>query len=406
MTTQAVAAEALLPRQRVVDKPLTTTRLAKPVRLRLAFVDNLRLLLVVLLVLHHSAVTYGGDGIWFYKEQSADMLTAALLTLFVAVDQAFFMAFYFAIAAYFAEGSLQRKGARQFVASRLLRLGVPLAVQILVIGPLLSYVLSVVAWGFEGSLGDHLAIYVLRDRVVEPGSLWFVAALLLFSLAYAGWWRRSGRAEDDASDRPLPSDLAMAMFALGIGLLTFVLRLAYPVGRVLRPFGFQLAHFTQYIAWFIVGLLARQRGWLDSLGNDRGRAWGRVAILLILAAPLVFVAGGALGGSTAPFMGGMHWQSLVYAVLEQFLCLGMILGLLVAFRDRYHRQGALARELSSSAYAVYIIHTPVLVCITLAMRNWAVFPLVKFALASWLTVLACFPVAAAVRRLPGARSIL
>ena len=131
MTTQAVTvARTGLLRAPVEARPLARTRLA--------FIDNLRVLLVILLIWHHSAVTYGAEGSWHYYERPADILTAALLTLFAAVNQAFFMAFYFAIAAYFTEAALQRRGARRFVADRLLRLGVPLAFQILVIGPLLS----------------------------------------------------------------------------------------------------------------------------------------------------------------------------------------------------------------------------------------------------------------------------
>ena len=400
MATQAVTvARTGLSTASVEAKPLARTRLV--------FIDNLRVLLVILLIWHHSAVTYGAEGPWLYLERPADALTVALLTLFAAVNQAFFMAFYFAIAAYFTEASLQRREARRFVADRLLRLGVPLAFQILVIGPLLSYVLSVTVWGFEGSLGDHLMIYVFRDGGIEMASLWFVAALLIFSLAYVLWWRSSGRWQDDIeSTSKVPSDRVMAIFALGIGLVTFVVRMVYPVGRIFRPFGFQLAHFPQYIAWFIAGVVAYRRGWLAGLSDARGRSWGRIAILCIVTAPLLYAAGGALGGSTAPFMGGMRWQALAYALLEQFLCLGMIIALLVAFRRRYDRQGRLAKEMSANSYTVYIIHTPVLVLITLAMRDLTMFPLLKFALASLLAVPTCFLIAAGVRRLPGARSIL
>jgi hypothetical protein len=41
------------------------------------------------------------------------------------------------------------------------------------------------------------------------------------------------------------------------------------------------------------------------------------------------------------------------------------------------RPGGLAREMSSSAYAVYIIHAPVLTAITLAIHDLTVSPLLK-----------------------------
>ncbi len=380
-------------------KPRATTRLA--------FIDNLRVLLVLLLVVHHAAVTYGPDFGWYYYEGPADIWTTTLLTLFVAVDQAFIMALYFGIAAHFTAASVERKGARRFVADRLLRLGVPLAFQSLVIGPLLAYVLAATVWGYEGTLRDHVVHRLLQDRIIEVGPLWFVEALLLFSLCYLLWWRWSGRSPDDVRGAgPVPSDRALALFAVGIGLVNFAVRLVYPVGRILWPFGFQLGHFPQYIAWFIGGVVAYRRGWPEGLTDARGRTWSRVAILLILFAPILFAVGGALERGTRPFHGGLLWQALVYAVLEQLLCMGMIIALLVAFRKRYPGQGGLAKEMSSSAYTVYIIHTPVLVLITLAIRDVTLLPALKFALASLSTVLSCFLIAAGIRRLPGARRIL
>jgi len=99
----------------VCTRPLT--------QVRLAFIDNLRILLVVLVILHHLALTYGAEGPWYYSEGQADTITAMVLTLFVAVNEAFFMGFYFLIAAYFVPPSLERKGSRQFLRERFLRLG-------------------------------------------------------------------------------------------------------------------------------------------------------------------------------------------------------------------------------------------------------------------------------------------
>ncbi len=88
----------------------------KPVeQARFAFIDNLRILLVILVILHHLAITYGAEGPWNYRESQADAITSTVLTLFVAINEAFFMGFYFLLAAYFIPGSLERKGGKQFL---------------------------------------------------------------------------------------------------------------------------------------------------------------------------------------------------------------------------------------------------------------------------------------------------
>lgn len=43
-----------------------------------------------------------------------------------------------------------------------------------------------------------------------------------------------------------------------------------------------------------------------------------------------------------PFTGGMHWQAVAYAIWESFFCIGVCLGLLVLFRDKYNTQGKLS----------------------------------------------------------------
>lgn len=376
---------------------------------RFAFIDNLRTLLVILVILHHVAITYGAEGAWNYREGPADAITSTVLTLFVAINEAFFMGFYFLIAAYFVPQSLERKGSGQFLRERFLRLGVPFAFQILIVAPLLSYVLGITVWGFDGSLWAYVAEYLAHYELLDTGPLWFVEALLIFSILYALWWRMTGRrVHKVGSQGAAPSNAAIAVFALVVGLISFVVRIWLPVGWSFAPLGFQFPHFPQYICLFAVGIIAYQRDWLSTISGDetRGRLWGRVVIALVLLAPILFVAGGALEGSTAAFRGGIHWQALVYALWEQFMCVGMVISLLVWFRRRYDRQGRLAWEMSASAYAVYIFHASIVILVALALRSVEVYPLLKFALAALISLPICFLVGSLVRRLPLAQRIL
>jgi glucan biosynthesis protein C len=383
---------------------------ARPLaRVRLAFIDNLRILLVVLVILHHLAVTYGGEGSWYYYEGQADAITTMLLTLFVVVNQAFFMGFYFLIAAYFVPRSLERRGGKRFLKERLLRLGVPLVFQLLVMGPLLNYGLAVNVWGFDGSFWTYLEDYGRHYQGLDTGPLWFVEALLIFSIVYALWWILARpQAKKVRGEGTAPGNLAIAILALGVGLITFLVRIWLPVGWWFVPLNFQLPHFPQYISLFAVGTIAYRRGWLSAISEDaaRGRLWGRIVAFLIALAPVLFVLGGALEGNTGPFRGGLHWQALVYALWEQFVCVGMVISLLVRFRKRYDQQGRLAGAMSASAYAVYICHAPILVFVALGLRSIALYPLLKLTLASLICIPLCFVVGGFVKRLPMAERIL
>ena len=106
---------------------------------RLLFVDNIRVFLTILVLLHHLMITYAGTGAWYYTEGRQDFVTNALGGWFCATNQAYFMGLFLLISAYFVPGSYDRKGAGRFLKDRLIRLGIPLAVYSWVINPLFWY---------------------------------------------------------------------------------------------------------------------------------------------------------------------------------------------------------------------------------------------------------------------------
>jgi membrane-bound acyltransferase YfiQ involved in biofilm formation len=102
----------------------------------------------------------------------------------------------------------------------------------------------------------------------------------------------------------------------------------------------------------------------------------------------------------------VNWQALVYALWESLFCVGMCVGLLTLFRQRFNCQGAVGQFLSTHAYAVYIIHAPILVGLAFALRGVELDPLLKFALAAVIAVPLCFSAAYLVRQLPLVQRVL
>ena len=112
-----------------VSRPVPVAAEAKPkAASRLLFIDNIRVFLTILVLLHHLMITYAGTGSWYYNEGRQDLITKIFGGWFCAIDQAYFMGLFLLVAAYFVPGSYDRKGAWRFVKDRLIRLGIPLAV--------------------------------------------------------------------------------------------------------------------------------------------------------------------------------------------------------------------------------------------------------------------------------------
>jgi glucan biosynthesis protein C len=374
---------------------------------RLFFIDNLRILLITQVMMIHLSISYGGEGSWYYKEGRADTLSTILLTWHNGIVQAFSMGLFFLIAGYFTASSYDRKGPRQFLKDRLLRLGIPMLCFDFVIGPLMVYpLIKSGAWGSANYRGYLTSYY--SGFHIGTGPLWFVEALLIFAIAYVLWRAYIKKTAPAARiDTKLPSSLTIAAFAVALGAVSFVVRIWLPIGWVFGPLNLQFPFFPQYICLFIVGIAAYRRNWLVRVPGAMGRLWLFVALFFVIVlVPVLFVTGGAASGNVAPFLGGLHWQCLAYAVWEQVAGVAIIIALLFLFRKYLNKQGKPAKAASASAYTAYVVHAPVIILVAVAFTNINLYPLLKFALAVLIAVPLCFGISNVIRKLPLARRIL
>ncbi|MBN1806697.1 MAG: acyltransferase family protein [Sedimentisphaerales bacterium] len=374
---------------------------------RLYFIDNLRILLITLVIMQHLSITYGGEGSWYYKEGRGDEISAIVLTVHNAVNQSFFMGFLFLISGYFTPVSYDRKGPRRFLKDRLLRLGIPILCYDFIIGPLI--VRPMIWFGVQNSSGSYFD-YLLRyysSFHVGTGPLWFSEALLIFAGFYILRRRLAkAAAPDSPEDSKIPDKVTIAAFALALGVITFVVRIWLPIGWAFGPLNLQFPFFPQYIGMFIVGIIAYHRNWLIRIPDAMGRFWLCIAVFFIIVLfPVLFVLGGA-PANVPLFMGGLHWQCFAYAAWEQFTCVAIIISLLFLFRKWFNRQSKLSKAMSASSYTTYIIHTPLVILVAIAIRNIELYPLLKFALTVLISVPLCFSLGNFIRQLPPAKRIL
>jgi len=385
----------------MTNKKTINQKVSKP---RLLYIDNLRILLTILVIMHHFAIGYGGPGGFYYFEDGPmSDVSEILMTLFLAINQAFFMGFFFMISSYFSPGSIDRKGIGTFLKDRLKRLGIPLLLYILVIAPVLSYV-SARLYGFKGTLWQLLSTENYYFRNLNASQMWFVAALLAFAVVYVIW--RQFTKPMLHTEGTAPGNAAIAIFALALGLVTFTVRLWIPVGNNLPLVSWQLAHFPQYIALYILGLVAYRRGWFEAVTDAQGKTWFFIALGLVVLFPVLFIMGGALDGVLEPFFGGLHWQSFAYAVWEQFMCMAMVITLIVWFRKHFSEQGLLAKAMSGAAYATYVFHAPAIILLAFTLRGIRLDMGLKYVLVVPFAVGFAFLVGYIVKKLPVVRNIL
>ncbi len=373
---------------------------------RLAFIDNLRTLIIVLVILVHLSITYGGEGGWYYKEVKGDLASGLVLTFHNATCQSFFMGCMFLLSGYFTPASFDRKGPRRFLIERVMRLGIPMLFYDLVIHPFLIYWLM--RHGvYDLSFRNWAASYYTSFHPGR-GPLWFVEALLLFSVVYVVWRLASLRTTARTVENgKTPSGVSLAVLAVSLAIASFLVRLWKPVGWSYEPLNFQFPYFPQYIVMFILGVQAYRRQWLTRLSTRLGRTSLIVAaVFIVILFPALVVLGGAMDGNVSPFAGGLHWQALALALWEQSLGVMLTAGLLVLFRERFNAHNRLSQAASANSFATYVLHTPVLIVLTLMVREVHLYPLLKFAVVAAFVVPACFLTAALIRQIPGVQRVL
>ncbi|HAL16426.1 MAG TPA: hypothetical protein DCP32_06635 [Anaerolineaceae bacterium] len=376
---------------------------------RLAYIDTLRMVLIVLVIMVHAAVTYGSLGEWTYEDPAQDELSAIILSFFVIDCQAFFMGLYFFFAGYFTPGAYDRKGIGKFWKDRLLRLGLPMLAYTYILSRIPNYIDAVANEGMQSSFGQFFISTFWTDA--DEGPTWFLFALLAFSLGYTLWRlvTRKARLANWLSKLPVPKTGTLLAVALVFGAFTFAILQWLPLGEMFDVFGvfsLQLQFFPTYIILFIAGMLAYRSDWLTKLPGKPLRFWGWLSAGLVVSLPLFFYVGGAVDGKLDYFMSGMHWQSVATGLWLGLAAVAFSMTLTLWLRGRVSANNKLAAFVSPNNYAVYLIHPLVLVPVTLGLSYFALAGLVKFGIASIITVIVCYGLATGIRRIPGLKSIL
>jgi glucan biosynthesis protein C len=331
---------------------------------RLLYIDNIRWLMIVLVIMIHANVIYGPVGDFFgYEDRSDEIGPADIVQMLISIlTQAFFMGLLFLVAGYFVPNSLARKGDKKFVWDRFIRLGVPALIFMFFVAPAVAYPLyfqereSFVAYALE---------YYPNPIRWDSGPMWFTIALLIFSVI---WVARPKGLTFDRIKGPLTRTRVATLIVL-VTAGTFLVRIPFPVGT--DVWNMQLCFFTQYAALFVVGIIAFKNNWLASLSNKDGKLYLIVAIasIFLILFPIM-IAGGALDENLDPYYGGLNWQAFGLGLFEQTFGISFGLFIVVWFRERHNTQGRLTKKISDNAFAVYVFHPPVVIALAVLLSSY------------------------------------
>jgi hypothetical protein len=369
---------------------------------RLLYIDNIRWVIIVLAVLIHLNSTYSNIGIWYYKEEGVnDFFSWWFFLLTITFTQIFFMGFLFFIAGYFVPGSLDRKGNWRFTRDRLIRLGIPVIVYMLILNPITQIIMYYFNHSFPFDLKTWYIYYLTSFNFLSgSGPLWFALALLIFTLFYVMLRLivpKSLSMTDNGKPIVITSFHVLFVIIL-FSLCSFLVRLVQPIGTTF--YNLQFSYFSGYIILFSLGIIAYRRNLLTNLPSELGKLWLKLALGLGIPFWLIIMILGGVSKSWNPYSGGFYWQAVAYAIWGAFFCVGFCLGLIVLFRDYYNTQGKVSHFLSENAFGVFSFHSPIVVWATMLVRGIIIYPLLKFILMSIILLPVCFGVSYLIRKIP------
>lgn len=391
------------------DRIEQAQRQNKPLNTPLAY---LRTFIIVLVVAHHGTMAYHviltepvasslSEHLQSMRAISPviDAQRSGMLSLFAAFNDNFFMPLLFLVSGLFVWGSLEKRGRLSFLRERLVRLGLPLGLMV-VLRPLTYYPTYLQAGGDAG-----LADFWQQWSSIEwrGGPIWFIEVLLGFNILVALAPRLKAHTTDVSNrwESALPMK-PVKFFAL----LVAVSALAYmPVSATLGSFYWlqvgpaqiQIDRLFLYAVYFGVGVF------LGAYGIERtflvpsstlARRWGIWSIAGFVA--FVVNVGAAISGA----------NEILSGFLYAFSTATISLSVLAIFLRFVQRRRRIFDSLFENCYGIYVIHYGVVGWLSYALLEAQIPAAGKWLLVSAASLALCWGAVAAIRRIPGVARVL
>lgn len=346
---------------------------------RLLFLDNLKWLLALVVVVFHSACAYSSASPWWYVAEPDSFSSFDIFLLFVDITA---MPLFFFIAGYLTQPSLERYGSLRFLLRKVRRLVLPWAVGVSTAGPIVMYLGYYYRMGNLGYqplpffpfwkmyMADGLRLYTGSLPSIDQFSLhhfWFISLLFAFFLVlvlvhpvlpvYESQVERNDNRPPPSTVKP--SVVVVAVTVVGFTLLNLrfhdVTNLDFSwviVGSFLQ---FQPTRLLIYGCYFIFGLYAFHRRWFVAVPViKRLWLWGIALFGLFFALLLVvdtLIKGGERG---LPLV-------VLFGVLRTLVCFVGVLFFLGVGKRYFDSAHPLQRRLLGHSYNIYLWHYVVVV---------------------------------------------
>jgi peptidoglycan/LPS O-acetylase OafA/YrhL len=357
---------------------------------RIHFLDNLRTIIIFLVVLYHVGGVYEGAGMWAEFWIVDDPTTNDLCGVLNLIVDVFAMPTLFLISGYLTPASLNGKGGGEFLKSRFRRLIIPWTIAVLTLVPLYK-VLFLASRGLPQESWTTY-FHLSNGSVTGQGHLWFLPMLFLFNTLYV-LFSRAGIRVPNISPKTALVGTFLIGWAYSASMDLFGLR-----GWTLSPLlDFQRERVLIYFVYFLLGALCFRLKVFDAKPESKvlsnivsWTCWIPITVYI------VFLILPVLGPGTFILSRIIDRVIVWFCFHLSLLCLVYLM--IVTFWWYFDKPGRIWDELNRNSYGVYIIHVIVLGGIAWLLLNSALPSLLKYLILTLSTVIASNLIVSLYRR--------
>ncbi len=371
--------------------PMTTT--PSPRSSRLDYLDATRAFALLLGVVFHASLSFMP---FFTGWAVQDVSTGALAGTFFTVSHTFRMDTFFLLAGFLGHVIFHRKGAFEFVRSRVIRIGVPFVLGWFLLRPLVVSGWIMGAASLRGDVdvwaglrGGFQSLANLPTGIFTGTHLWFLYYLALITaltlvirwvvmLAVPRQWMIVRRA-DSLVMWLANSPVSLVILAVPTAATLWCMRFwgMDTPDQSLRP---HLPVLVIYGGFFVLGwMLNRQREPITRITRLTPARW----ILAGLGITAILLLGQIERDPGHPHFVATHVAYAVSYALTMWLLVFLTIGV---FRKRCQRPNAIVRYVADSSYWMYLIHLPIVVWLQVAVAEFPLYWSLKLTFISTMTI--------------------
>jgi hypothetical protein len=377
---------------------------------RIVFLDNIRSLIIVLVLIFHSGASYGTVEFWPFHDSTPN----GIIDFFMFLCDVFFMAVMFFIAGYFFLADLLKKGLLKFIKSKLERLGLPWIIITVIILPILDYIHYMVNFKRQSlpmvtfmkywilcmkkigefTIGwmDMSTYYYMIDNFYQR-YMWFISLLLFFFIIFALWYsfkpyiikqNHPGLNVKD-SKRDIQNIVSIASILM-IVLFSIVRFMVYPefmsngwfsLGNIVQ---FQFGKIVIYGCFFGLGIRAYSGRWFTG-NNGFGKWWGWAIVCFCFFGLNMLVLKNLSSSENQTIIAKTAF--CIFYPLWAF----SFLGFFISFAYRYwNKPTKFNKKLAKNSYNMYLVHYIIPFTFPLLLSHISIPIIIKFIIVSIVTL--------------------